>query len=266
MLNQSIPVAMALRGKVALITGSSSGIGAGIATVFAREGAKLSLTGRNEKNLEEVVKNCKTEASDDVLTNMGDITQDAFRKTLVEATIQKFGKIDILVNSAGTTGSSPLQSTTKELYDSVMAVNVEAPVFLTQLVAPYLTESKGCVVNISSCVTSTIAHGWGIYAMSKAALDKFTRYLAHEMVSHGVRVNAVNPGYIPTQLLSRNLSKEDCAQMDSGLTNATPVGRAGTTEEIGHIVAFLASEKAAFVTGECFRADGGLTMTTPVLT
>ncbi|XP_046548620.1 uncharacterized oxidoreductase MexAM1_META1p0182-like isoform X1 [Haliotis rubra] len=257
---------MALRGKVALVTGSSSGIGAGIATVLAREGAKLSLTGRNEKNLEEVAKNCKTEASDDVLTNVGDITQDAFRKTVVEATRKKFGKIDILVNNAGITGISPLQSTTKELYDSVMAINVEAPLFLTQLVAPYLIETKGCVVNISSCGTSTIVPGFGIYVMSKAALDTYTRYLAHEMVSHGVRVNAVNPGYIPTQILSRLLSKEDLAKMESAVTKETPVGRAGTAEEIGHIVAFLASEKAAFVTGECFRADGGYTMTTPVLT
>ncbi|XP_046548657.1 3-oxoacyl-[acyl-carrier-protein] reductase FabG-like [Haliotis rubra] len=144
-----------------------------------------------------------------------------------------------------------------------MAINVETPVFLTQLVAPYLIESKGCVVNVSSCTTTTISPGGAIYVMSKAALDTFTRYLAHEMVSHGVRVNAVNPGYIPTQLLSRNLSKEDLAMMESAVTKATPVGRLGTVEEIGHIVAFLASEKAAFVTGECFRADGGLTMTTP---
>ncbi|XP_046548685.1 uncharacterized oxidoreductase MexAM1_META1p0182-like isoform X3 [Haliotis rubra] len=257
---------MALRGKVALITGSSSGIGAGIAAVFAREGAKLSLTGRNQKGLEGVVKKCKTEASNDVLTNVGDITQDAFRKTLVEATRKKFGKIDILVNNAGIEGASPLQSVTKELYDRIMAIHVETPVFLTQLVAPHLIESKGCVVNISTCGTSTIVPGVGIYVMSKAALDTFTRYLAHEMVSLGVRVNAVNPGYIPTQILSRNLSKEDLAKMESAATKATPVGRAGTAEEIGHIVAFLASEKAAFVTGECIRADGGSTMTTPVLT
>ncbi|XP_067668174.1 uncharacterized oxidoreductase MexAM1_META1p0182-like [Haliotis asinina] len=257
---------MALRGKVALITGSSSGIGAEIATVFAREGAKLSLTGRNEKNLEDVAKNCKTEASEDVLTNVGDITQDAFRKTLVEATRKKFGKIDILVNNAGITATSPLQSATKEQYDSIMAINLEAPVFLTQLVAPYLIESKGCVVNISTCGTSTITPTAGIYVMSKAALDTYTRYLAQEMVSHGVRVNAVNPGYIPTQILSRTLSKEDFAQLDRALSNSTPIGRTGTAEEIGHIVAFLASEKAAFVTGECFKVDGGFSMTTPVLT
>ncbi|XP_067670391.1 uncharacterized oxidoreductase MexAM1_META1p0182-like [Haliotis asinina] len=256
---------MALRGKVALITGSSSGIGAGIAAVFAREGAKLSLTGRNQNNLEEVAKNCKTEASIDVLTNVGDVTQDAFRKTLVGATIKKFGKIDILVNNAGIAGPGPLQSVTKEVYDSVMTVNLEAPVFLTQLVAPYLIESKGCVVNISTCGTSTIVPGVGVYVMSKAALDTYTRYLAHEMVSHGVRVNAVNPGYISTQILTRQLSKEECAQMESAVIKATPIGRASTPEEIGQIVAFLASDKAAFVTGECFKADGGLSMTTPAL-
>ncbi|XP_067668786.1 uncharacterized oxidoreductase MexAM1_META1p0182-like isoform X2 [Haliotis asinina] len=252
---------MALRGKVAIITGSSSGIGAGIAAVFAREGAKLSLTGRKQNNLEEVAKNCKIEAPGDVLTNVGDLTEDAFRKTLVETTKKKFGKIDILVNNAGTGYACPLQSTTKEQYDSLMAINVEVPVFLTQLVAPYLIESKGCVVNISSCATSTIIPALGVYAMSKAALDSFTRYLAHEMVSHGVRVNAVNPGYIPTEITR----SEDNIQMDALLTKATLLGRTGTTEEIGRIVAFLASEKAAFVTGECFRADGGLTMTTPVL-
>ncbi|XP_046574316.1 uncharacterized oxidoreductase TM_0325-like [Haliotis rubra] len=118
---------MALRGKVAIITGSSSGIGAGIAVAFAKEGAKLSLTGRNQKNLEDVVKNCKKAGCQDVLINVGDVTKDAFRKTLVEATKKKFGKIDILVNNAGISDISPLTSTTKEQYDRIMAVNVEAP-------------------------------------------------------------------------------------------------------------------------------------------
>ncbi|XP_046377889.1 uncharacterized oxidoreductase MexAM1_META1p0182-like [Haliotis rufescens] len=257
---------MALIGKVAIITGSSSGIGAGIAEVFAKEGAKLSLTGRNQKNLEEVAKNCKTESSDDVLINVGDVTDAAFRKTLVETTKKKFGKIDILVNNAGIALQNTLISTTKEQYDKMMAVNVEAPVFLTQLVAPYLIETKGCVVNNSSCITSTIMPNVGVYGMTKAALDMHTRILAHEMASHGVRVNAVNPGYIPTNISSGQKSEEESAKFHKALVNGTPIGRSGTPEEMGHIVAFLASEKAAFVTGECFLADGGLSMTTPILT
>ncbi|XP_046574258.1 uncharacterized oxidoreductase SSP0419-like isoform X2 [Haliotis rubra] len=178
---------MALSRKVAIITGSSSGIGAGIAAVFAKEGAKLSLTGRNQKNLEEVVENCKKAGCQDVLPNVGDITQDAFRRTLVEATKKKFGKIDILVNNAGIAHLNPLISTTKEEYDTIMAINVEAPLFLTQLVAPHLIESKGNVVNISSCDTSTIMPGVGVYAMSKAAIDTFTRYLAHAQVMYPVK-------------------------------------------------------------------------------
>ncbi|XP_048258295.1 uncharacterized oxidoreductase MexAM1_META1p0182-like [Haliotis rufescens] len=254
---------MALRGKVAIITGSSSGIGAGIAAVFSKEGAKLSLTGRNQKNLEEVVKNCKTKGSADVLINVGDVTNDAFRKTLVEATKKKFGKIDILVNNAGIATMSPLGAAPKELYDKTMAVNVEAPVFLTQLVLPYLVETKGCVVNISTCGTSTIIPNGGIYIMSKAALDTFTRYLAQEMASQGVRVNAVQPGHVPTSIMSGQLNKEESAMMEKSMIKATPIGRTATAEEMGHIVAFLASEKAAFITGECILADGGLTMTTP---
>ncbi|XP_067668791.1 uncharacterized oxidoreductase MexAM1_META1p0182-like isoform X2 [Haliotis asinina] len=192
---------MALRGKVAIITGASSGIGAGIAVAFAKEGANLSLTGRKQKNLEEVVKDCKKAGCQDVLTNVGDITQDAFRRTLVDTTKKKFGKIDILIPKDG------------------------------------------------------------LYTMSKAALDIFTRYLAHELVSHGVRVNSINPGYVPSQLGSEVMTDE----LQQSLINATPIGRAATPEEVGHIVVFLASDKAAFVTGECFKADGGLSMTTPAL-
>ncbi|XP_046548609.1 uncharacterized oxidoreductase MexAM1_META1p0182-like [Haliotis rubra] len=258
---------MALRGKVAIITGSSSGIGAGIAIAFSKEGAKLSLTGRNQKNLEEVVKNCKKAGCQDVLTNVGDITQDAVRRTLVESTKKKFGKIDILVNNAGVSlGMFPLQSTTKELYDKTMAVNLEAPLFLTQLAAPHLIETKGNVINISTAGTGTITPGGGIYVMSKVALDTFTRYLAQELASKGVRVNAINPGFVPTPIIqSMTADKEQAAQLGKIMIKATPLGRACPPEEMGHIVAFLASEKAGFVTGECFRADGGFTMTTPAL-
>ncbi|XP_067670236.1 uncharacterized oxidoreductase MexAM1_META1p0182-like isoform X1 [Haliotis asinina] len=256
---------MALSGKVAIITGSSSGIGAGIAAVFAKEGAKLSLTGRNQDNLEEVVKNCMKAGCQDILTNVGDITQDAFRSTLVETTKKKFGKIDILVNNAGIGGLNPLTSATKEQYDTLMAVNVEAPLFLTQLTAPHLIETKGNVVNISTSATSTIMPGLGVYVMSKTALDTFTRYLAQELASHGVRVNAINPGYVTTPAFSKILPEDKLDQFCIGLVNATPLGRGSTPEEIGHLVVFVASDKAAFVTGECFRADGGITMTTPTL-
>ncbi|XP_067670237.1 uncharacterized oxidoreductase MexAM1_META1p0182-like isoform X2 [Haliotis asinina] len=245
---------MALSGKVAIITGSSSGIGAGIAAVFAKEGAKLSLTGRNQDNLEEVVKNCMKAGC-----------QDAFRSTLVETTKKKFGKIDILVNNAGIGGLNPLTSATKEQYDTLMAVNVEAPLFLTQLTAPHLIETKGNVVNISTSATSTIMPGLGVYVMSKTALDTFTRYLAQELASHGVRVNAINPGYVTTPAFSKILPEDKLDQFCIGLVNATPLGRGSTPEEIGHLVVFVASDKAAFVTGECFRADGGITMTTPTL-
>ncbi|XP_046548636.1 uncharacterized oxidoreductase MexAM1_META1p0182-like [Haliotis rubra] len=256
---------MALRGKVAIITGSSAGIGAGIAVVFAKEGAKLSLTGRNQNNLEQVVQNCKKAGCQDVLINVGDITKDAFRRTLVDTTKKTFGKIDILVNNAGISGLSSLISTTKEEYDRMMAVNVEAPVFLTQLVAPHLIETKGNVVNTSSCNTTMILPNAGVYVMSKAALDTFTRYLAHELASQGVRVNAINPGHVPTDIMAKVLTKDESDQMARDMLNATPIGRAATPEEMGHIVAFLASDKAAFVTGESFRADGGLSMTTPAL-
>ncbi|XP_067668790.1 uncharacterized oxidoreductase MexAM1_META1p0182-like isoform X1 [Haliotis asinina] len=252
---------MALRGKVAIITGASSGIGAGIAVAFAKEGANLSLTGRKQKNLEEVVKDCKKAGCQDVLTNVGDITQDAFRRTLVDTTKKKFGKIDILVNNAGILLMNPLISVTKEEYDTTMAVNLEGPLFLTQLVAPHLIETKGNVVNNSSCITTMTIPKDGLYTMSKAALDIFTRYLAHELVSHGVRVNSINPGYVPSQLGSEVMTDE----LQQSLINATPIGRAATPEEVGHIVVFLASDKAAFVTGECFKADGGLSMTTPAL-
>ncbi|XP_067670239.1 uncharacterized oxidoreductase MexAM1_META1p0182-like [Haliotis asinina] len=256
---------MALSGKVAIITGSSSGIGAGIAVAFAKEGAKLSLTGRNQKNLEEVVKECKKAGCQDVLINLGDIAKDAFRKTLVEATMKKFGKIDILVNNAGICDLSPLISTTKEQYDRMMAVNVEAPLFLTKLVAPHLIKTKGNVVNTSSCATSMIIPNSGAYIMTKAAIDTFTRYLAQELSAHGVRVNSINPGYVPTNVMSKVFTKEVSEQMDKAMTKATPIGRTGSPEDMGHAVVFLVSDKAGFITGESVRVDGGLSMTTPAL-
>ncbi|XP_067668788.1 uncharacterized oxidoreductase MexAM1_META1p0182-like isoform X2 [Haliotis asinina] len=257
---------MALRGLVAIITGSSSGVGAGIALAFSKEGAKLSLTGRNLKNLEEVVKDCKKAGCQDVLTNVGDITQDAFRKTLVESTKKKFGKIDVLVNNAGISSLCPLQSATKDQYDRMMALNVEAPLFLTQLAIPHLIESKGNVINISTAGTSTIAPGGGVYVMSKVALEAFTRYLAQELATKGVRVNTVNPGIVPSQMISRIVDdKGQAAEVEKAMIKATPMGRACAPEEMGHIVAFLASDKAGFVTGESFRADGGFTMTTPAI-
>lgn len=249
---------MSFKNKVILITGASSGIGAACAQHFAKEGALLALVGRNAVKFEAVVNKIKESVTgSDPLTILADVSTDS--KRIIDETIGKYKRLDVLINNAGFSIRGSLETTKIENYDAVMATNVRGVFLLTQLAVPYLIASKGNVVNVSSiaglrAVPNTIA-----YAMSKAALDQFTRCSALELAGKGVRVNAVNPALIVTDFhFNMGMKKEDYAKFVDDLGKLHPVGRVGQPSEVVDAITFLANEKSGFVTGVCLPIDGGV--------
>ncbi|XP_059046908.1 3-oxoacyl-[acyl-carrier-protein] reductase FabG-like [Achroia grisella] len=246
---------MSFSNKVVIVTGSSSGIGAATAVQFAKEGANVVIVGRKEDKLKNVFEICSRSGNTPLLIK-ADISNDDDAKRVISETINKFGKIDVLVNNAGISdGGTILDGTILKAYDSIMAVNVRAAVHLTALAAPHLVQTKGNIVNISSVAgkIATIA-GYLAYAVSKAALDHFTRGAALELSSSGVRVNSISPGPVRTDIIENsgilNMSWDD-------MGNMTPLKRCSEPDEIAEIVLYLASEKARGITGSDFVSDNG---------
>ncbi|CAG5130845.1 unnamed protein product [Candidula unifasciata] len=258
-------MASSLKDKVAIVTGSSSGIGEAIALAFATRGANVTLCGRDPERLKSVL-DTVVEVSgghtDRFLTMKGDLTDSGVRKDIIEKTIEKFGRVDTLVANAGQAGmQGSIHNATEESYDAVMNTNVKSVFFLIQQAIPHLEKSKGNIVVISSNVTSMMMPFGAVYSISKAALDHLTRCLAVDLGQKGIRVNGVNPGYIPTRL-SRALGENKAIIDKIGELDAskTPLkGRSLTVEDIAKAVVFLSSDDAGFITGENIKVDGGRT-------
>jgi len=247
-----------LSGKVALITGASSGIGAATALLFARRGAKLSLSGRNEVNLQRVGDECARAGSERPLVVVAELSCEPDVANLVDATVEKFGRLDILVNNAGILDLGSIETTSLEQYDRVMGVNVRAAFQLTTPCVPHLIATRGNIVNVSSIGGTRQAPGVLAYCMSKSAVDQMTGCAALELASKGVRVNSVNPGVIVTELHSRaGMSDEDYAKFLEHAKETHPLGRVGDAEEVAQAIAYLASSSASFITGEHLHVDGG---------
>jgi len=250
-----------LNGKVALITGASSGIGAATAILFARRGAKLSLTGRNEVNLQRVGDECVRVGpanTERPLMVVADLSCEADVNNLADATIKKFGRLDILVNNAGIAELGTIETTSLEQFDRVMRVNLRAAFQLTMLCVPHLIATRGNIVNVSSIIGSRSLAGMLVCSMSKSAMDQMTACTALELASKGVRVNSVNPGVIDTPAVPRmGMSDEQLAKFFEHQKEVHPLGRVGDAEEVAQAIAFLASSSASFITGEHLHVDGG---------
>ncbi|GAB6033368.1 hypothetical protein CHUAL_013133 [Chamberlinius hualienensis] len=243
-------------GKIALITGASSGIGAATAILFSKLGAKLSLTGRNVENLSKTVSQC--EGTEKPLELIGDLTDEGFAKKTIDETITKFGQLDILVNNAGILQFGSIETTSLEQYDSVFNINVRAIYHLTMLAVPHLVKTKGNIVNISSINGIRSFPNVLAYCMSKATIDQFTRCVAIELAAKQVRCNAVNPGVIITEVQRRGgLTEEQYQQFLERSKTTHALGRVGEPEEVASLIAFLASDDAAFITGATVPIDGG---------
>ena len=243
-------------GKVALITGASSGIGAAAAKLFSKLGATLALSGRNIENLKAVASECEGETEPILIK--ADLGTEADTKLLIEKAVSELGQIDILVNNAGVLELGSIENTTLDQYDRVMTVNLRAVYHLTMLAVPHLVKTKGNIVNVSSVNGLRSFPGVLAYNISKAGLDQFTRCVALELAPKGVRVNAVNPGVIVTELQKRGgLSDEAYANFLERSKQTHALGRPGDVDEVAEAIAFLASSEASFTTGCSLPVDGG---------
>ncbi|XP_063285179.1 3-oxoacyl-[acyl-carrier-protein] reductase FabG-like [Pelobates fuscus] len=249
---------VSLRGKVCLVTGASSGIGAGTALLFARLGARLALNGRNEEKLKETANACEQLSDQKPLLVSGDLVDETVVRRVVEETVAYFGQLDVLVNSGGILTMGTIENTTLDDFDRVMNINVRAMFYLTHLAVPHLIQTKGSIVNVSSVNGQRSFPGVMAYCMSKSAVDQMTRCAALELASKQVRVNAVCPGVIITDVHRRaGLNDEQYAQFLQRTQHTHALGRPGTVDEVARMIAFLASDAASFITGVTVPVDGG---------
>jgi NAD(P)-dependent dehydrogenase (short-subunit alcohol dehydrogenase family) len=189
---------------------------------------------------------------------LGDVTEISQVDRLVSDTVDCFGRIDALVNAAGIIKNGNIENTTLDEWDKMMNVNLRSAFYLMQKCVPHLAATKGNVVNVSSVTGTRAFPNVLAYCVSKAATDQLTRCAALELASKGIRVNAVNPGVVITNLHRRGgMSEEDYAKFVENAKNTHPIGRAGRPEEVADLIYFLASEKAAWITGATYEIDGG---------
>ncbi len=245
-------------GKVALVTGATSGIGQACAMAFAQAGAKVVCVGRKIEALKQLEKNIGA----DVLTIEADLVDTEAPARVVARALEVFGGIDILVNAAGHISNGTIENTSLEAWDDMMNVNVRAPFQLMQKALSSLIERRGNIVNVSSVTGLRAFPGVLAYCVSKAALDQLTRCASLELAAKGVRVNAVNPGVVVTQIHKRGgMNDEAYAAFLEHSKTTHPLGRTGRPEEIADLVLFLASDKASWITGATYSIDGGRSQT-----
>lgn len=248
-------------GKVAFVTGATSGIGEACALAFAAAGAKVVCVGRKTEALRDLEQKLR-ETGTEALTIAANLSHEDEAQRAVQHAIDTFGGIDILVNAAGHLSNGTIENTSLEAWDDLMDVNVRAPFQLMQKALPSLIERRGNVVNVSSVTGLRAFPGVLAYCVSKAALDQLTRCSALELAAKGVRVNAVNPGVVVTEIHKRGgMNDEAYAAFLEHSKTTHPLGRTGRPEEIAALVLYLASEQASWITGATYSIDGGRSQT-----
>ncbi|MEN8154996.1 MAG: glucose 1-dehydrogenase [Acidobacteriota bacterium] len=246
--------------KVVIVTGSTSGIGQACSKQFAEGGAKVILAGRDIKALEILKKELNTGPDCNYIP--GDITDADYREKLIDFTLETYGKLDILVNSAGIIASGTIEDTSMDEFDKMMDINLRSIFHLVKLAIPHLEISKGNIVNVSSITGSRVFPGIIAYCVSKAGLDQFTRAAALELASKNIRVNGINPGVVETNLhLRSGMSEDKYIDFKEHGKTTHPLGRIGQPEEIANLITFLASDKAKWITGVNYGIDGGRQLT-----
>ncbi|XP_063539257.1 uncharacterized oxidoreductase TM_0325-like [Cydia strobilella] len=250
---------MSFSGKVVLVIGASSGIGAAAAVLFTKQGACVAIVGRNEAKLADVAQQCAQHGPQPLVIK-ADISDESEASTIVQQTIEKFGKLDVLINNAGMSrqGSSLLEGNILEEYDVIMKTNVRAAIHLTTLAAPHLIKTKGNIINTGSTSALRVPTLLSLtsYSVSKAALDHFTRCAALELAPYGVRVNSVNPGPVKSDFLD-NSGRQNADAIWENYKKITALNRVGEPEEIAEVMLFLASDKARSITGSMYLSDNG---------
>jgi len=247
--------------RAAIVTGASSGIGKAAARRLAADGFAVLAVGRDGAALAEVCLGI-TGSGGVAEPFRADVTAEAAPADIVARAIAAFGSLDALVNAAGIISSGGVAETTDAGWDAMLDVNVRAPFRLLREAIPHLTARKGSVVNVSSVAGTRAFPGLASYAVSKAAVDQLTRCAALDLAAAGVRVNAVNPGVVISNLHRRGGMDEAKYAAFLERSRAThPLGRPGTPEEIAELIAFLISPQAGWITGETIAIDGGRHLT-----
>jgi NAD(P)-dependent dehydrogenase (short-subunit alcohol dehydrogenase family) len=247
--------------RVVLVTGATSGIGIAVSLRFAENAARISAVGRNETALAEVRHAIEANRGKP-LSIVADVTNAADAKRAIDETVDTFGRLDVLVNAAGHISAGTIENTPLAAWDAMMDVNLRAVFHLMQLAAPHLIQTKGNIVNVSSVTGLRSFPGVLAYCVSKAGVDQLTRCAALELAPKGVRVNAVNPGVVITEIHKRGgMSEADYGRFLEHSKTTHPIGRVGEAREIAELVFYLASEKAAWITGATYPIDGGRSLT-----
>jgi len=243
---------MKLKDKVAIVTGSTSGMGRATAVLFAREGAKVVITGRNEERAKAVVDQIKSEGNEAIYVIV-DTSKVEEVKILVDKTLEAYGTVDIVFNNAGALSMSSLQDVSLEEWDNIFNVNVTSSLFLVQLVAPIMKKKgKGVIINTSSVAGFAAHHGFAAYISSKHAMNGLTKSMAWELGPE-IRVNAIAPGAIHTAMVD-SIGGPSVLQ---GMIDNCPLKRVGQPEDIASVALFLACDDSSFMDGQIIKVDGG---------
>jgi NAD(P)-dependent dehydrogenase (short-subunit alcohol dehydrogenase family) len=246
-----------LTDKVAIVTGATSGIGRATARLFALNGAKVVAVGRNETELGHL-KDEVRDAAGEIRSQLAELTEFSQVDRFVNDTLEHFGKLDILVNAAGMIKNGNIEDTTLDQWDKMLNINLRSVFYLMQKCVPFLEQSKGNIVNVSSVTGPRAFPNVLAYCVSKAGIDQLTRCSALELAPKGVRVNAVNPGVVITNLHRRSGMSEDNYETFLEHSRSThPLGRVGNPDEVADLIMFLASEKAGWITAGTYEIDGG---------
>ncbi len=249
-------------GKVAIVTGSSKGIGRAIALTFAKshDYVGIVVNGRKREEVETVAKEIRDKSNCDSVAVIADISQEADCIRLIDETMKHFGRIDVLVNNAGIQQEMPFEDTSTETWHRIIEVDLTGPFICSREAVKHMISQNpkgGCIINISSVHQTIPKPHYVPYATSKAGIEMMTKTMALELAKYNIRVNAVAPGAIATDM-NQEL-KEDRAELNRVLKRV-PLARIGTPEEVANVVEFIASDKASYVTGSAFFVDGGMTL------
>lgn len=240
-------------GKSVVITGGNSGIGLATAKLFHQEGAKVAISGRDQKTLDEAVKTI----GNGTLAVKADVSKLADIDKLYEQVTAKFGKIDGIFANAGIAKFAPASESTEQMFDETFDINVKGLYFTLQKALPHLNNNAGIVLN-SSVVNAKGSPSASIYSASKAAVRSLARTFAAELVDRGIRVNVVSPGPIETPIFGRTgLPQSAVDEFANHIRTSNPMKRFGTPEEVAHAVLFLTSSEASYITGVDLNVDGG---------
>jgi 3-oxoacyl-[acyl-carrier protein] reductase len=244
-----------LTGKVALVTGASKGIGAGIAKALAAEGAAVVVNYANSEESANAVVRTITDAGGKATAVQGDVTKRSDSRRIVEAAVETYGRLDIVVNNSGVYEFAPIEDVTEEQFNRLFNTNVLGLLLITQAAIKHLGKGAS-IINIGSVASRITPPNSSVYSGSKGAVDAITGVFSREFAEKGIRVNSINPGMVETEgshaagFIGSDFEKQIVAQ--------TPLGRIGKPQDIASVAVFLASEDSAWLTGEQLLASGGI--------